>query len=168
MILRFYDWRKANTSPIFQKGEKEELGNHKLISISWIPEKVLEQLRQETVSRHVKDKRGIRSSRHGFTKGKSCLRKPAAFYHERTDLVGEGKEVDMVYPDFSKAFDIVFLKVLLEKLLKYGLAEQIGSWIDKWLHGRAQRVVIHGTKPCGRLLTSGHPYVLGAAWLALV
>ena len=76
--------------------------------------------------------------------------------------------MDMVYPDFSKAFDIVFLKVLLEKLLKYGLAEQIGSWIDKWLHGRAQRVVIHGTKPCGRLLTSGHPYVLGAAWLALV
>ena len=168
MVLRFYDWRKANTSPIFQKGEKEELGNDKLISISWIPEKVLEQLMQETVSRHVKDKRGIRRSQHGFTKGKSCLRKPAAFYHEMTDLVGEGKEVDMVYPDFSKAFDIVFLKDLIAKLLKYGLAEQIVRWNEKRLHGRAQRVVIHGTKSCWRLLTSGHQYVLGAAWLALV
>ena len=123
---------------------------------------------QETISRHMMDKRGIRSSQHGFPKGKSCWRKPAAFYHEMTDLVGEGKGVDMVYPDFSKAFDIVFLKVLIEKLLKYGLAEQIVKWIEKWLHGRAQRGVIHGTKPCWRLLTSGHQYVLGAAWLALV
>ncbi|KAK4815574.1 hypothetical protein QYF61_004091 [Mycteria americana] len=57
-------------------GKKEDLGNHKLVSISRIPEKVLEQLMQESISRHMKGKRGIGNSQHGFTNGKSRLRNP--------------------------------------------------------------------------------------------
>jgi len=31
--------------------------------------------------------------------------------------------VDIVYLDFSKAFDIAFLKILVDKVLMYGLGE---------------------------------------------
>ena len=43
--------------------------------------------------------------------------------------------VDIVYLDFSKAFDTVSHKILIEKLMKYGLDEQTGSWIENWLNG---------------------------------
>ena len=49
-------------------------------------------------------------------KGKSCLTNLISFYDQMTCLVVEGKAVDVVYVDFSKAFDTVSSRILLEKL----------------------------------------------------
>lgn len=45
----------------------------------------------------------VGSSKHGFTKEKSCLPKLVAFYSEVTSLVGKGRAVDVVYLAFGKA-----------------------------------------------------------------
>ena len=49
---------------------------------------------------------GIRPSQHGLMKGRSCLTNLISFYDWVTRLVDEGKAVDVVYLDFSKAFDM--------------------------------------------------------------
>ncbi|GAB0186703.1 mitochondrial enolase superfamily member 1 [Grus japonensis] len=98
----------------------------------------MEQLILETISRHIKDKKIITSSQHGFTKGKSCLTNLINFQDEMTGLVDEGRAVNIVSLDFSKAFDTVSYKILIDKLLMYGLAEQTMRWIENWINSRAQ------------------------------
>ncbi|PKU44861.1 rna-directed dna polymerase from mobile element jockey-like [Limosa lapponica baueri] len=73
------DWRKANVIPVFKKGKKEDLGNYRLVSLTSIPGKVMEQLILDAISEHMEEKRAIRSSQHGFTKGKSCQTNLIAF-----------------------------------------------------------------------------------------
>lgn len=98
-------WRKANVTPVFRKGKKEDLGNCRPVSLASILGKVIEQLILDAVSRHVKDKRVIRGSQHGFTKGKSCLTNLTAFYEDITRWIDDGEAVDVVYLDFSRAFN---------------------------------------------------------------
>lgn len=50
------------------------------------------------------------------------------FYNERTALVEKGIAVDIFYPGFSKAFDTVSHKMLIEKLMKHRLDEQTARW----------------------------------------
>ncbi|KFV87094.1 RNA-directed DNA polymerase from mobile element jockey, partial [Struthio camelus australis] len=53
------DWKKANVTPVFQKGKKEEPGNYRPVSLTSIPGKVMEQLLLEVITKHVEDKKVI-------------------------------------------------------------------------------------------------------------
>ena len=72
---------------------------------------------------------GIRPSQHGFINGRSCLTNLISFYDKVTCLVDEGKAVDVVYPNFSKAFDTVPHNNLVEKLAAHGLDGHTLCWV---------------------------------------
>ncbi|PKU44783.1 rna-directed dna polymerase from mobile element jockey-like [Limosa lapponica baueri] len=74
-----------------------------------------------------------------------------------TRCIDEGKAVEAVYFDFSKAFDTVSHSILIGKLRKCALDEWAVRWIANWLKDRAQRVVISGTESSWRSVTSGVP-----------
>ncbi|CAM4641641.1 unnamed protein product [Lepidochelys kempii] len=88
--------------------------------------------------------------------GKVCLTNVIAFYDEITGSVNEGKAVDMLFLDFSKAFDTVSHSILV-KLKKYGLDGCTTRWVESWLDCRAQRVVINGSMSSWQPVSSGVP-----------
>jgi len=151
------DWRKANVTPIFKKDKKEDPGNYRPVSLTSIPGKVMEQLILEVIIKQVEEKKVIRSSQHGFTKGKSCLTNLIAFYDDVTGWVDEGRAVDVVCLDFSMVFVTVSHNILLGKLRKCGLDEWSVRWIENWLNGRTQRVAISDAESSWRPVTSGVP-----------
>lgn len=55
----------------------------------------------------------------------------------------ERRAVDVVYLDFSKAFNIVSHNIHQSKLWKCVIHEWTVGWIRNWLDGRAQRVVLN-------------------------
>ncbi|CAM5098939.1 unnamed protein product [Eretmochelys imbricata] len=117
----------------------------------------MEQVLKESILKHLEERKVIRNSQHGLTKGKSCLTNLIAFYDEITGSVDEGKTVDVLFLDFSKAFDTVSHSILASKLKKYGLDECTIRWIESWLDCRAQRVVINGSMSSWQPVSSGVP-----------
>jgi len=59
-------------------------------------------------------------------------------------LEDEGKAVDVINLDFSKAVDTISHSILLEKLAVHGLDGCTLCWVKNWLNGQAQRVVVNG------------------------
>ncbi|CAM4494475.1 unnamed protein product [Lepidochelys olivacea] len=117
----------------------------------------MEQVLKESILKHLEERKVIRNSQHGFTKGKSCLNNLIAFYDKITGSVDEGKAVDVLFLDFRKAFDTVSHSILVSKLKKYGLDEWTIRWIESWLDCRAQRVVINGSMSSWQPVSSGVP-----------
>lgn len=152
------DWRKANVSPVFQRGKKDDPGNYRPVSLTSIPAKLMEQLSLGVVSRHIKDKSVIRGSQHGFTKGKSCLTELRVFYEDMSRVIDDGiKAVNVVYLDFSKAFDTISHSILAAKLKKCGQDDQVVRWTVICLKGRSQRVVVNGVEASWRPVSGGVP-----------
>ena len=50
----------------------------------------------------------------------------------------------MIYLDFSKAFDKVDHKLLVEKLKRYGISGKLLGWIKAFLSNRKQKVAVDG------------------------
>ena len=52
----------ANVTPIPEKGKKEHLGNYKLVSLTLVPGKVMEQICLEAIPSYVRDKKVVGNS----------------------------------------------------------------------------------------------------------
>jgi len=122
------------------------LGKYRPVSLTSVPGKVMVQIILGEITWHVHGIQGIRPSQHGFMKVRSCLINLISFYDWVIRLVDEGKVVNVVYLDFSKAFDTVSHSILLGKLAAHGLDRYTLLWVRNWLEGRAQQVIVNGVK----------------------
>uniref|UniRef100_A0A8C3BXM4 Reverse transcriptase domain-containing protein n=1 Tax=Cairina moschata TaxID=8855 RepID=A0A8C3BXM4_CAIMO len=96
-------------------------------------------------------------SQHEFMRGRCCLTNLISYYDKITHLVDQGKPADVIFLDFSKAFDMVSHRILLDKMSSIQLNKNIIQRVSNWLTGRAQRVVVNGATSGWRMVTSGVP-----------
>ncbi len=61
------------------------------------------------------------------------------------ELITKGSAVDLIYLDFSKAFDLVNHRLLLDKLRGYCIAPIAISWVNSFLNQRTFQVNVNGT-----------------------
>ena len=71
--------------------------------------------------------------------------------------MNNGKQTDVIVMDFAKAFDKVGHRRLIEKMKYYGVGGKTNKWIEDFLAGRSQRVVLDGEKSYNADKLSGVP-----------
>ncbi|PJG60108.1 RNA-directed DNA polymerase, partial [Aeromonas cavernicola] len=101
------DWRIAHVVPLFKKGSRSQPSNYRPVSLTSVVGKLMEGILRDSIYTYLEGQDLIRSSQHGFVRGRSCMTNLIEFFEEVTRNVDEGKAVDVVYMDFSKAFDKV-------------------------------------------------------------
>lgn len=131
------DWKLASVIPLYKIDIKEDSENNRPVSLNSVPGKDMEKIVLGATERQLKNKAVIRHSQHGFMKGKSCLSNLISFY-DRVTCLDEGKAVDVIFLDFSKAFDTI-PRILLDKCSYCELSRFVLPWVMNWLKGRAQR-----------------------------
>ena len=84
----------------------------------------------------------LSDKQHGFMRGRSCLSNLLETMDAVNDLLAEGGCADILYFDFSKAFDSVPHHRLLVKLKNFGIPDDILGIIENFLAGRSMRVKV--------------------------
>jgi hypothetical protein len=111
------DWKTANVSPIFKKGNKNQAENYRPISLTSQICKVFETIIRDVVD-HLERNNLVRATQHGFRKGRSCLTNLLEFLDKVTRHLDEEDCVDVIFMDFAKAFDKVPHGRLIDKVKK--------------------------------------------------
>ena len=63
-----------------------------------------------------------------------------------TRAVDKGTPVDLIYLDFSKAFDKVPHRRLISKVEGKGIKAKLAKWIKNWLENRTQKVKVQNVE----------------------
>ena len=151
------EWKLANVTPIFKKGSKAEAQNYRPISLTSVVGKLMESLIRDKTVAFLESNNIIKDSQHGFRNKRSCLTNLLDFFHHVYNQFDNTRAVDIIYLDFQKAFDKVPHKRLINKLKAHGITGDLVSWIEDWLSGRKQRVVINGKSSEWTIVSSGVP-----------
>ena len=151
------DWKRANISSIFKKGAKKRAENYRPISLTSIVCKLMEKFIKQAILDYLLENDLLSKKQHGFISGRSTV---TQLLHYLDDCIGEisdGSVVDAIYLDFSKAFDTVPHLRLMSKLESYGITGKVKQWVESFLTGRSQTVMVNNDESLPAPVISGIP-----------
>ena len=147
-------WKKANVTAIFKKGDRKRSENCRSISLTSVPGKILEKIVRNAIVEPMTSNNLFTNAPHGFIAGKSCVTQLLEFMEDIIEAIDDGKEVDVTYLDFCKAFEKVPNRRLL-KMQQYGIKGKVLNWVKEFLTARQQRITVKLSNSNWINITSG-------------
>ena len=133
------EWKQGRISAIFKKGNRNKARNYRLVSLTSIICKCMEQCDKDHIVNHVTRNKLFSMQQFGFIKGRSTVLQLLNVMDSWTKALDGGESIDEVYLDFMKAFDTVPHKRLISKLKSYGIEYYTLRWIQVFLSDRVQQ-----------------------------
>ena len=134
-------WLLSTITPIFKrKGVRTEALNYRPVAVTSVPCKVLEKVIVNRLKPYLANNHILSNHQFGFRSGFSTVDQLTMCYDYVTRNVDDGKMVDMIFFDFSKAFDTVNHSIMELKLEAIGICSQLTSWIREFLVARVMQV----------------------------
>ena len=148
-------WKTATVVALHKKGSVHNPNEYRPVSLTCIMCKVYEKLIREYILDGIEAV--LSSKQHGFMRGRSCLSNLLETMDAVNDLLAEGGCADILYFDFSKAFDSVPHHRLLVKLKNFGIPDDILGIVENFLAGRSMRVKVGDEYSEIKYILSGVP-----------
>lgn len=137
-------WRSAIVQPIPKKGNKTEPKNYRPIAITSVLAKTMEKVINAKIMRFLADTQQLSDHQYGFRSQRSTGDLMTYVTHKWYDTIHKCGETKAVALDIAKAFDRVWHKGLMVKLLACGLSQNLCEFISSFLTNRSIRVVVDG------------------------
>lgn len=148
-------WKSAFITPIHKSGSKSDAKNYRPISKLCIFAKILEKIVYTQVYESISPT--LITEQHGFVSKRSTLSNLLSFTEFTTSSMDAGGQVDAIFTDYSKAFDRIDHKILLQKLLQAGIHGDLYRWFVSYIENRSQAVVLNGYRSKWSIVPSGVP-----------
>jgi len=150
-------WKVARIVPIHKKGNKAMLENYRPISNLCSMAKIFERLILEHIQtlqvNYEKDFTG--TEQHGFKKGSSTTTAMLQIQAKIAESQEAGNITSLISLDLSSAFDVVNHELLIKRLKKVGLPNDLIKLIREWLNKREACVEIEGESSYFYKITKG-------------
>jgi hypothetical protein len=131
-------WKQSFVVPVHKGGSHNDVRNYRPISKLSIISKLLDSLMADLLFGRFRNV--ISDQQHGFFKGRSTTTNLIGYTDRLQRCINSGGQIDVIFADFSKAFDKVSHSILLSKLEGLGMGGTLLSWFESYLIGRTQRV----------------------------
>ena len=154
------DWKRANVTPLFKKGDKSKAANYRPVSLTSTCLKIMEHIVHSNLMNFLESNNILSDYQQGFRKNRSCETQLLVIVHDLAAGLDRHQQINAILLDFSKAFDKVPHKRdkrLATKLHHYGIRDQSLLWIKSFLADRSQQVVLDGQSSSPAPVTSGVP-----------
>lgn len=148
-------WKMARVCPVLKCDSPDDIKNYRPITILCNFAKVFEISVYNQLLPQIKP--FISPSQHGFVAKRSTVSNLAEFVQFISDTMDDQGQVDVVYTDFSKAFDKIDHYILLNKLEQFGFSNSLIHLFTSYLNDRPQYVGYNGFKSNIYITTSGVP-----------
>ena len=150
-------YKKQSIVPIYKKGNRDNPANYRPVSLTSHIIKVFERVIRSKMVEYLETNKLLNKNQHGFRKGRNCLSQLLDHYDELLNTVSNSSNADVIYLDYSKAFDKVDHHILLQKLERIGITGKLYRWLECFLTDRVQQVIVDGVSSSFAIVISGVP-----------
>jgi Reverse transcriptase (RNA-dependent DNA polymerase) len=148
-------WKVSKVIPIFKSGEINDIGNYRPITLLSNFAKAFEISVYTRI--FPKIQRLISTEQHGFITNRSTVTNLMSLSQSVCQAVENHSQLDVIYTDFSKAFDRLDHTILISKLNEMGLTINLLQFFSSYLTNRKQFVEYRGHQSYTFVATSGAP-----------
>ena len=117
----------------------------------------MESIVRDAIVDHLMKNDLITDDQHGFVPDRDCITQLLSCIEDWTQRLENNRAFDVIYTDFSKAFDSVPHERLFLKLEAMGIRGDVLKWIKSFLRERTQCVNVDGVRSSWRDVLSGIP-----------
>ena len=133
-------------TPIFKKGNPEDIGNYRPVSTLPIFGKLFEKVIYKRIFSFAQSQNIINPNQFGFRKSHSTSHAVNYSVKIIEEALNKKKHVLGIFIDLSKAFDTIDHEKLLTKLSRYGIRSNAHDLIKSYLSRRLQYTDVLGEK----------------------